>query len=43
MRRPHVYTRGPACGCVGCSVPCLVALAAVVTMGYLVWMAAVLL
>lgn len=41
--RPRVYARTPGCGCIGASVPCLVVLAAVVTVAYLAVMAVVLL
>lgn len=43
MRRPRVYMRSPGCGCVGFSIPCLVALAALVFTIYIVGMAVVLL
>ncbi|HUY09815.1 MAG TPA: hypothetical protein VMW80_10285 [Candidatus Dormibacteraeota bacterium] len=43
MRRPRVYVRTPGCGCVGLTVPCLVALAVVLTVGYVVGIALFLL
>ncbi|MGC1193914.1 MAG: hypothetical protein WA976_03885 [Candidatus Dormiibacterota bacterium] len=39
MRLPRVYARTPGGGCVGLSVPCLVALAIVLTLGYVVGIA----
>jgi hypothetical protein len=35
--RPHIYTRAPGCGCIGCSAPLLLAVAGVVA-AVVVWL-----